>query len=312
MTVANNGIRVSYNGDGTSTVFAVPFQFLDASELVVVRVAADGAETTLAIGTEYTVGGGEGAVGSVTTAAPPAAGARLVIYRNTALVQGIDYQEGDSFPANTHELGLDRATMQNQEQADKLTRAVKLRPTTTVMTEIHISDPEPGKALVWTETGQLANSAVAVDEIPDAVAAAQVAAAAAALAEQYAESINPENLEPADPDILKRDEAKTLTVGFDQTVHALGDLTGALAPDVRLGSMQEGTVAGGLTINAPARDGVMELRLVNTAAAYSVSLSGYTRISGEYTAGGSKIHLFRLTRYGATKCIAEIVEEIAA
>ena len=126
MTINTTTTRVSYTGDGVTTAFAVPFVFFGASELEVIsRVIATGAETVLALTTNYTVSGGNGSTGTVTAIVAPAATVQWVIRRKTARTQLVDYAPNDPFPADTHERALDRLTAQTQELGEDVDRSVK-------------------------------------------------------------------------------------------------------------------------------------------------------------------------------------------
>ncbi len=178
MTITNNTIRLSTNGDGVTTVYPVSFPFYEDTELVVILVAADGTETTQTLTTHYTVDGGGGATGSITMVTAPAAGERLVRYRVSPLTQETDYAEGDAFPADSHEAALDRLTMQNQEQADKLDRSLSLSETSEVTGNVSIEEPIAGHPLKWNATANgIENGSTDLDAIETNVAAdaAQVA-----------------------------------------------------------------------------------------------------------------------------------------
>ncbi len=130
MTISTTESRISYNGNGVTTEFSFPYRFLANGDLVVVEVAADGTETVKTITTHYTItGAGDDAGGSVTMLVAPASGTRLVIYRDTEVVQETDYTSGDAFPAESHERALDRLTMILQEKtpgAAGATRAIQI------------------------------------------------------------------------------------------------------------------------------------------------------------------------------------------
>lgn len=116
MTVSTTGNSISYAGDGVTTVFAFPYQFLAETDLVVTeRIIATGVDAVKTLGTHYTVTGGDGASGSVVAASAPASTVRWTITRVTEKTQPIDYSDNDAFPAQTHERGLDRATMIAQD-----------------------------------------------------------------------------------------------------------------------------------------------------------------------------------------------------
>ena len=130
MTISTTDSRISYNGNGVTTVFSFPYRFLANGDLVVVSVSSTGVETTKVLTTDYTLtGAGDDAGGSVTMLVAPASGTRLVIYRDTEVVQETDYTSGDAFPAVSHERALDRLTMILQEKtpgAAGATRAIQI------------------------------------------------------------------------------------------------------------------------------------------------------------------------------------------
>ena len=141
MTISTTESKISYNGNGTTTAFAFPYRFLANGDLVVIRVAADGTETTLVLNTDYTVTGADNdAGGTVTCSVAPASGARLVIYRSVALTQETDYISGDAFPAETHERALDRLTMISQQLQEEVDRSAKLPVTSTADAESLVAD----------------------------------------------------------------------------------------------------------------------------------------------------------------------------
>src|SRR5690242_13450788 len=100
MTISTTATRITYDGDGVTVAFAVPFPFFAASELeVIARDTAAGTETTKTLGTDYTVAGGDGAQGTVTALAAPPATVQWVIRRKTARTQATDYTPNNPFPA---------------------------------------------------------------------------------------------------------------------------------------------------------------------------------------------------------------------
>lgn len=115
MSVSTTDSSVAYAGNAsTSAAYTVPFQFVDATDLVVV-VRTGGVPTTLVNGTGYTVSGGAGSTGSIVTTSAIAATSQVIITRSTAKTQLTSYTTGDRFPASTHERALDKLTMLVQE-----------------------------------------------------------------------------------------------------------------------------------------------------------------------------------------------------
>lgn len=132
MTISTTASRISYNGNGATTAFSFPYRFLTNADLTVIKVAANGTETTLVLNTDYTVSGADDdAGGTVTVGTAPLSGQRLVIFRSVGITQEVDYITGDPFPAETHERALDRLTMIAQQQQDAIDRSAKLSETST-------------------------------------------------------------------------------------------------------------------------------------------------------------------------------------
>lgn len=177
MTISTTDSRISYNGNGVTTVFSFPYRFLVNGDLVVVEVSALGVETVKTLTTHYTiVGAGADAGGSVTMLVAPATGVRLVIYRDTDIVQETDYISGDSFPAESHERALDRLTMIMQEKtpgpASGATRAIVIPvgDPSTVTTTLPPSIARLGKFLMFnTTTGSVEVSTVSNLQVESAV-----------------------------------------------------------------------------------------------------------------------------------------------
>ena len=153
MTINTTLSRVSYRGDGFTRDFAVPFNFFDNTELEVIqRKTLGGGEELLALGANYTVVGGNGAVGTLTMYQPPIAGSILIIRRNTMRTQLVDYTPNDPFPAETHERALDRLTVIVQELAETIGRAMTL-PISSGLSGITIPEPGAGKFWRWNAMG---------------------------------------------------------------------------------------------------------------------------------------------------------------
>lgn len=152
MTVSSTTSRVSYAGNGSTTAFTAPFPFLANADLVVIRVT-NGVETTLVLSTDYTVTGAGGTSGTVTCTVAPASGSTLVIYRDPAVTQLVDYQPNDPFPANTHETALDRLTMISQRLKDLTTRAMRLSDGDVSGASTTLPSPESNKVIGWNSGG---------------------------------------------------------------------------------------------------------------------------------------------------------------
>lgn len=138
MTINTTTSRADYLGNGVTTEFPVPFVFFGLDELEVIeRSLATGIELTLIRGAAYTLAGGDGATGTVTATPAPPAGVQWTIRRATDPVQAFDFSRNDSFPSESVERGLDRATALVQEARALMDRALR----------VPVSDPATGLEL---------------------------------------------------------------------------------------------------------------------------------------------------------------------
>jgi hypothetical protein len=141
MTVSSTTNKVSYSGNGSTTVFAYTFKIFADGDLDVYIRSSTGTETLQTITTNYTVSNaGEESGGNVTFVTAPASGETVVIQRKLDLTQGTDYVENDPFPAESHEEALDRLTFITQQMQEEIDRSIKASVTNTISsTEFAIS-----------------------------------------------------------------------------------------------------------------------------------------------------------------------------
>jgi hypothetical protein len=155
LTVSTTTSRADYNGNGTTTAFAVPFYFLDQTHLTVLRTQiSTGVITTLALTTDYTVtGAGNPAGGTVTALVAPTADQKLSILRNVPLTQLNTYVPNDPFPAASHEQALDKLTMEVQQLDEAIDRALTLPANTTAGTvSTSLPTPAANQVIAWNST----------------------------------------------------------------------------------------------------------------------------------------------------------------
>ena len=160
MTVSSTTVKNSYSGNSSTTVFAYSFKIFADSDLQVIIRSSTGAETTKTLTTHYTVSGaGDASGGNVTFTSgnTPATGQTVVIRRGVPQTQAIDYIANDPFPAESHEEGLDRATMTTQQVQEELDRSIKLSRTNTMTsTEFTVGATDrANKVLAFNSSGEL-------------------------------------------------------------------------------------------------------------------------------------------------------------
>lgn len=144
MTVQTTTNRTEYTGNGTTTAFPVSFVFLESTDLY---VYVDGVLKTLT--TDYTVTGGDGAVGTVTFNSAPAADAAIVIVRVLQATQELDLANGGAFNADVIEQALDKLTMLIQRAEDRLDGALGVADYISGGVNVQLPTPEAGKLIGW-------------------------------------------------------------------------------------------------------------------------------------------------------------------
>ena len=160
MTISSTTVKNSYSGDGSTDQFNYTFKIFADSDLQVIIRSAAGTETVKTITTHYTVAGaGNANGGSITFTGGniPTSTETVVLRRAVPQTQAIDYIANDPFPAESHEEGLDRATMTTQQIQEELNRSIKLSRTNTMTsTEFTVGATErANKILAFDSAGEI-------------------------------------------------------------------------------------------------------------------------------------------------------------
>lgn len=142
MTLSTTVNKVSYTGNGSTTIFAYPFRITLSSQLKVYVDSVLKTETT-----DYTVSGVGGATGgNVTFVAAPANNAAVFITRQLPLTQLADYIANSVFPAETHEQALDLLVMITQQLDEIIKRSLSFDKESTFNNSA-LPDPVAGTSL---------------------------------------------------------------------------------------------------------------------------------------------------------------------
>ena len=160
MTVSSTTVKNSASGDGSTTQFTYSFKIFADTDLEVIIRSSTGTETVKTLTTHYTVAGaGDASGGSITFTSgnTPATGETVVIRREVPQTQAIDYIANDPFPAESHEEGLDRATMTIQQMQEELDRSFKVSATNTITTPEFTEDAatRASRTLGFDSTGNV-------------------------------------------------------------------------------------------------------------------------------------------------------------
>ena len=152
IVIANNSPRVSYTvaADATQTSFAVSFEFFADADL---NFIVDG--TTKTLTTHYTVSGGDGSTGTITTTSGNtvtgiSGGSTVVITRDIALERITDFPAQGSFQIASLNTELDRFTAIAADLNDKAGRSLQLTDyDTAVSLTLPAVDTRKGKVLAF-------------------------------------------------------------------------------------------------------------------------------------------------------------------
>ena len=118
MTIESTLAFISYEGDGSTVEFPIPFPFVQNSHVRATLRDASNVETVWTLGTEYTLlGAGNDSGGTLTADASfiPQSGERLVIELNIPNTQGKAFPLGGAFPSTEVEEGLDLAAQRDAQ-----------------------------------------------------------------------------------------------------------------------------------------------------------------------------------------------------
>ncbi len=134
--------RIQYAADGAQTDFTFPFPVFAAADLAVV-FGDDGAADP------FTVSGtGQSGGGTVSFAAPPAAGTRLTILRAMPIQRSTDFQAAGDFRAAALNEELDRLAMLVQQVDARAGRAALLAEG-SALSGVALPPPAAGMYLRW-------------------------------------------------------------------------------------------------------------------------------------------------------------------
>ena len=185
-TLTDTTVREVKAGNGATTVFNLAMEFFNEGDLLLnTVVVATGVKTLQAITTDYTVSGGAGASGTITMVVAPPTGTNLIIERNMAGTQAVDYEPNDPVPAETVEEGLDRDAMLAGQVKDVADRAIVLPIDDTGSIgdgELPVLALRKGKVLSFHATTGKPETTITSSDVTGAAASAAAAAASASAA----------------------------------------------------------------------------------------------------------------------------------
>jgi hypothetical protein len=158
MTVPSTTRRAGpYSGNGIANTFSFTFKTFDAGDLLVVKTSTLGNESTLVKDSDYSVSlnvdqdtSPGGTITYPITGAKLASGEKLTILSALEYEQTTDLLGGGAFNARVIEDTFDRVTVQIQQLAENLDRAVKVPASSTI--DGSLPEPLANAAIGWNET----------------------------------------------------------------------------------------------------------------------------------------------------------------
>ena len=175
MTISTTAARVRYDGDGATTVFPIPFKFVQNAHVRATLRDVSGGETLWAEGTHYSLsgakveGGGSLTVKTSPTNFVPREGETLVIELDVPYTQQKAFPLGGAFPSTQVEEGLDLAAQQAAQLAAFDKRLLRVPATDTRLDadlELPLDSLRAGKYLGFDAAGRpalLSGTAEAAD-----------------------------------------------------------------------------------------------------------------------------------------------------
>jgi len=188
MTILSSVSRVDYIGTGGVSTYDFTFKVLSSNDLFITQRDTDNIETTLVLGTDYTVTLNGNGTGTITlTGGNLTSGYSLTIRRVREIKQETDIRGQGAFFPEIHEDEFDSQIMIDQQQQDEINRAIKL-PETISSSVFSNTIPanileSPNKVLAINSDADAFVLGPTISEISSAQSYATLAASAAASAE---------------------------------------------------------------------------------------------------------------------------------
>ncbi|MCW9035568.1 MAG: hypothetical protein OQJ97_15215 [Rhodospirillales bacterium] len=284
--------RVQYITDGSQNIFQYPFPIFKNEDLeVYFGEALQTSGFTLS-------GAGNSAGGTVTFDTPPADGLTVTLRRYIAIQRTADFQEGGDILANTLNDELDYQTASLQQVSDDLDRTLRLSSTAPADVDTTLPAAEPGRVLIWDNDGK---ALINVDSTGFSGIAGPAGSDGVFNGTETTVAIAPTD-KIAVLDASDSNNPKFVT--YESTRIEASKSLGTLSANTILqcvdGLQQHGTLGASITLTAPddIGEGYIDLLLTNDATGgYTLTLSGFTEISGTADMAANKVNEFIIRKH---------------
>ena len=140
--------RVVYSGSAGTGPYSFSFEILDEGDIAVYEN-----DTLLTITTDYTVTINADGTGSVTLVSASTASDTVAILGNKGIERQTDFVTGGDLFASSLNDELDAQTIFAQQNAEGLTRAIKIPPQSSLSIDTTLTVPQANYILGWNDTG---------------------------------------------------------------------------------------------------------------------------------------------------------------
>lgn len=178
MTVATTSRKVQYDCDGSTYEFDFSFPVQEEEDIAVIVTDSDGNETALSLTSDFEVSSASGTYesGGTVTTVTYASGSRatkswadgytITIYRDTALLQEVEFRNNRQFRQSNFETALDRIVMMIQDLDERIDRIVTVPITDTGDSlELPAAASRANKYLAFDGDGDPIASAAAISTV---------------------------------------------------------------------------------------------------------------------------------------------------
>jgi hypothetical protein len=148
LTITSETSRVAISDSGTE-ITITSLQVQGAADIKVEKTETNGDLTLLTLTTDYTVNSDNTTVTLVTGLV---SGETATVSLDVEVTQGTEFKNSSALNSETVEDALDKLTLQNKEQADRLSKSVLLRNDST-LSDITFPSPGADEFIKWNAAG---------------------------------------------------------------------------------------------------------------------------------------------------------------
>ena len=160
ITISDTSPRIQYTATGGQTSFSVPFEFFNATDIVVIHTNAGGVDTTLSYNSnpstvsQYSVSGaGQTGGGSITLGAGATLNDTYTIYRDLPISRTTDFPASGAFPIETLNTELDKIVAMMQQNERDFNYTVKAKSSTSTAYGLTFPELVANKLLTVNSAG---------------------------------------------------------------------------------------------------------------------------------------------------------------